>query len=73
VKSLGITFAFFGIVFTVAAIADLGAGRYDTAHAGQLLRGYLWILPGLLMVLLGMLLASPALSRPVASRASRAQ
>lgn len=63
-KSLGITFAFFGIVFTVAAIADLGTGRYDTGHAAQLLRGYLWILPGLLMVVLGMLLASPALSRP---------
>jgi hypothetical protein len=50
-------FAFFGMIATVAAVADLNNGRYDLSSALQVLRGGAWILPGLLLISLGLLLA----------------
>jgi hypothetical protein len=56
VKSLGITFAFFGIVATVAAIADLNSGRYDLHNVLQATRGGLWVMLGMSLVAIGMIL-----------------
>jgi len=56
VKSLGITFAFFGIVATIAAIADLNSGRYDLHNVLQATRGGLWVMLGMSLFAIGMIL-----------------
>jgi hypothetical protein len=56
VKSLGITFAFFGMIATVAAIADINSGRYDLVLISHMMRGGLYVFLGMLLFVVGMVL-----------------
>lgn len=55
-KAFGIMFAFFGMIATLAAGADITTGRYDVYDPAQLLRGLLWVLAGVLLFALGVIL-----------------
>ena len=55
-KAIGIGAAFFGIIVTVGAIADLGTGRYNLHIPFQAARGILVLLLGMLLFLLGTVL-----------------